>query len=83
MCRSSATGSSQRPEDDLRKAPQAIHLSKGTCAVLWQHIVLAQGIKGLFPLLALSNHAGMRMALLAGMRTSTPLVFNGCARWDA
>ena len=63
--------------DDLRKVPETLRLSKRTYAVLWQNIVLALGIKGVFLLLALFDHATMWMAVFADMGASLLVVFNG------
>ncbi len=63
--------------DDLRKVPETLRLSKRTYAVLWQNIALALGIKGVFLLLALFDHASMWMAVFADMGASLLVVFNG------
>jgi Cd2+/Zn2+-exporting ATPase len=39
--------------DDLRRIPEAIRLSRTTHRVLWQNIILALGIKAIFLVLAL------------------------------
>jgi Cd2+/Zn2+-exporting ATPase len=38
--------------DDLRRIPEAIQLSRTTHRVLWQNIILALGIKAIFLVLA-------------------------------
>ena len=63
--------------DDLRKVPETIRLSRRTHAVLWQNITLALGIKFVFLLLALFDNATMWMAVFADMGASLLVVFNG------
>lgn len=63
--------------DDLRRIPEAIRLSRKTQAILWQNISLALGIKAVFLLLALFNGATMWMAVFADMGASLLVVFNG------
>ena len=63
--------------DDLRRIPQAIHLSKRTHAVLWQNISLALGIKAIFLALAIFGNATMWMAVFADMGASLIVVANG------
>jgi Cd2+/Zn2+-exporting ATPase len=63
--------------DDLRKVPETIRLSKKTYAVLWQNIALALGIKAVFFGLALFGSATMWMAVFADMGASLLVVFNG------
>jgi len=63
--------------DDLRRVPETIRLSRRTHAVLWQNISLALGIKALFLALALFDHASMWMAVFADMGASLLVVFNG------
>ena len=63
--------------DDLRRIPEAIRLSRKTQAILWQNITLALGIKAVFLLLALFNGATMWMAVFADMGASLLVVFNG------
>ena len=63
--------------DDLRKVPETIRLSRRTHAVLWQNIALALGIKLVFPLLAVFDSATMWMAVFADMGASLLVVFNG------
>ncbi|MDR1461801.1 MAG: heavy metal translocating P-type ATPase, partial [Azoarcus sp.] len=55
--------------DDLRRLPETIRLSRRTCAVLWQNIGLALGIKLAFLLLAVFGDATMWMAVFADMGT--------------
>jgi Cd2+/Zn2+-exporting ATPase len=63
--------------DDLRRLPETIRLSKRTHTVLWQNISLALGIKFVFLLLTLFNNASMWMAVFADMGASLLVVFNG------
>ena len=63
--------------DDLRRLPETIRLSKRTHAVLWQNIALALGIKLVFLLLAIFDDASMWMAVFADMGASLLVVFNG------
>lgn len=63
--------------DDLRRIPEAIRLSRKTQAILWQNIALALGIKAVFLLLALFDGATMWMAVFADMGASLLVVFNG------
>ncbi len=63
--------------DDLRRIPQAIHLSRRTHAILVQNISLALGIKAVFLLLALLGSASMWMAVFADMGASLLVVANG------
>ena len=63
--------------DDLRKVPETIRLSRKTHAVLWQNIVLALGIKAVFFVLAIFGNATMWMAVFADMGASLLVVFNG------
>ena len=63
--------------DDLRRLPGLIRLSRRTHAVLWQNIALALGIKAVFLVLALAGSATMWMAVFADMGASLLVVFNG------
>ena len=63
--------------DDLRRIPELMRLSRRTRAVLWQNIALALGIKLVFLWLALFNGASMWMAVFADMGASLIVVFNG------
>ena len=63
--------------DDLRRIPETIRLSRHTHAVLWQNIVLALGIKSVFLVLAVFGSATMWMAVFADMGASLLVVFNG------
>ena len=63
--------------DDLRRIPETILLSRKTQAILLQNIFLALGIKAVFLALALFNGATMWMAVFADMGASLLVVFNG------
>lgn len=63
--------------DDLRRLPETIRLSKQTHAILWQNITLALGIKAVFLLMAIFDDASMWMAVFADMGASLLVVFNG------
>jgi len=51
-------------QDDLRKLPEFIHISRRTAAILWQNIALALGINALFFALTLSGHSRLWMPCL-------------------
>jgi Cd2+/Zn2+-exporting ATPase len=63
--------------DDLRRIPELIRLSRRVRAVLWQNIALALGIKAVFLVLAVAGSATMWMAVFADMGASLIVVFNG------
>lgn len=63
--------------DDLRRIPETIRLSRLTHAVLWQNIALALGIKVVFLGLAVFGNATMWMAVFADMGASLLVVANG------
>ncbi|TAM35978.1 MAG: heavy metal translocating P-type ATPase [Burkholderiaceae bacterium] len=64
-------------DDDLRKIPTFIRLSRKTAQILTQNIVLALGIKAVFLALTFSGQATMWMAVFADMGASLLVVFNG------
>jgi Cd2+/Zn2+-exporting ATPase len=64
-------------DDDLRKLPAFIRLSRRTSTILIQNITLALGIKAVFLGLAISGEATLWMAILADMGASLLVVFNG------
>ncbi|RKT25649.1 Cd2+/Zn2+-exporting ATPase [Paraburkholderia sp. RAU2J] len=64
-------------DDDLRKIPQFIRLSKATHAVLVQNIALALGIKSVFLVLTLMGLGTMWMAVFADVGASLLVVGNG------
>lgn len=64
-------------DDDLRKIPAFVRLSRQTHAILVQNIVLALGIKAIFLALTLAGEATMWMAVFADMGVSLMVVFNG------
>lgn len=63
--------------DDLRRLPETIRLSRSTHAILWQNISLALGIKAIFLVAAVFGNASMWMAVFADMGASLLVVFNG------
>jgi Cd2+/Zn2+-exporting ATPase len=63
--------------DDLRKIPAFVRLSRQTAKVLKQNIVLALGVKAVFLALALAGAGTMWMAVFADMGVSLLVVFNG------
>lgn len=63
--------------DDLRRIPEVIRLSRRTNLILRQNILLALGIKGAFLGLALFASATMWMAVFADMGASLIVVANG------
>lgn len=71
--------------DDLRRLPEIIRLSKKTHTILWQNIAIALGIKFIFLILALFANATMWMAVFADMGASLMVVMNGLRliRYDA
>lgn len=64
-------------DDDLRKVPAFVRLSRATVAILRQNIALALVIKALFLGFALAGQATMWMAVFADMGVSLLVVFNG------
>jgi Cd2+/Zn2+-exporting ATPase len=64
-------------DDDLRKIPSFVRLSRATAAILTQNIVLALGIKIVFLVLTFTGQATMWMAVFADMGASLLVVFNG------
>jgi Cd2+/Zn2+-exporting ATPase len=64
-------------DDDLRKIPTFVRLSRQTHAILVQNIVLALGIKAIFLAMTLTGEATMWMAVFADMGVSLMVVFNG------
>ncbi|SDS42558.1 Cd2+/Zn2+-exporting ATPase [Halopseudomonas litoralis] len=64
-------------DDDLRRIPAFIRLSRQTHAVLVQNISLALGIKAMFLALTVSGHVTMWMAVFADMGVSLLVTFNG------
>jgi len=64
-------------DDDLRKIPAFVRLSRTTAAVLKQNIGLALGIKAAFLVLTFTGDATMWMAVFADMGASLIVVFNG------
>ncbi|RKE25527.1 Cd2+/Zn2+-exporting ATPase [Paraburkholderia sp. BL23I1N1] len=64
-------------DDDLRKIPMFIRLSKATHSVLVQNITLALGIKSVFLVLTMMGLGTMWMAVFADVGASLLVVANG------
>ena len=64
-------------DDDLRKLPTFLRLSRTTAGILTQNIAFALGIKAVFIALTFTGHATMWMAVFADMGASLLVVFNG------
>ncbi|MBI5178131.1 MAG: heavy metal translocating P-type ATPase [Nitrospinae bacterium] len=64
-------------DDDLRKLPHFIRLSRDVSYKLRQNISLSIGIKAVFFILALAGKATLWMAVFADMGASLIVVFNG------
>lgn len=64
-------------DDDLRKIPLFIQLSRETSRILIQNITLAIGIKAVFLVFAVLGTATLWMAVLADMGASLLVVANG------
>ncbi|MCY1405999.1 Cadmium-transporting ATPase [compost metagenome] len=64
-------------DDDLRKIPAFVRLSRQSAAILMQNIVLALGIKAIFLAITFAGMATMWMAVFADMGVSLLVVFNG------
>jgi Cd2+/Zn2+-exporting ATPase len=64
-------------DDDLRKLPRFVRLSRATAATLRQNIGLALGIKAVFIGLVFVGKATMWMAVFADMGASLLVVANG------
>ena len=64
-------------DDDLRKLPIFIRLSKKTRSILLQNISFAIGIKLLFLVITLIGFGTLWMAVFADIGVSLLVVFNG------
>ncbi|RZT31404.1 heavy metal translocating P-type ATPase [Cupriavidus agavae] len=64
-------------DDDLRKIPTFVRLSRRTASILRQNIALALGIKAVFLALTVMGMGTMWMAVFADMGASLLVVFNG------
>ena len=64
-------------DDDLRKLPRFVRLSRDTHTLLVQNIVIALGIKAVFLVLTLAGMGTMWMAVFADMGASLLVVGNG------
>lgn len=64
-------------DDDLRKIPAFIKLSRRTVGILKQNIAIAIGVKALFFGLAFAGYANLWMAVFADMGGSLVVIANG------
>ncbi|MFK3722672.1 heavy metal translocating P-type ATPase [Pseudomonas monteilii] len=64
-------------DDDLRKIPAFIALSRQTATILTQNLVLALGIKAVFLGITFAGLSTLWMAVFADMGVSLLVVFNG------
>ena len=64
-------------QDDLRKLPEFIDLSRRVGGILKANIAFAIGTKAIFMVLAFTGHASLWLAILADMGASLVVVFNG------
>ncbi len=64
-------------DDDLRKLPAFVQLSRNTAAILKQNIAFAIGIKAIFLAFTLAGWATMWMAVFADVGVSLLVVLNG------
>jgi Cd2+/Zn2+-exporting ATPase len=64
-------------DDDLRKIPAFLRLSRATTAILAQNITLSLGIKAIFIVLTFTGYTTMWMAVFADMGASLMVIFNG------
>ncbi len=64
-------------DDDLRKIPRFIRISRAVYRIIVQNIVLAVGVKALFLLLTFSGQTSMWLAVFADVGTSLIVVANG------
>lgn len=64
-------------DDDLRKIPAFVRLSRQSAAILTQNIALALGIKAIFLAITFTGMATLWMAVFADMGVSLLVVFNG------
>ncbi len=64
-------------DDDLRKIPRFIRLSRRVHGILMQNIALALGVKALFFILTLFGCTSMWMAVFADVGTALMVVGNG------
>ena len=64
-------------DDDLRKVPAFVQLSRDTVSILKQNIYFALGIKALFLTFTLMGLATMWMAVFADVGVSLLVVLNG------
>lgn len=63
-------------DDDLRKIPRFMRISRGTMTIMMENIIFALAIKFIFFALALTGNATMWMAVFADVGTSLIVVSN-------
>ncbi len=72
-------------DDDLRKIPAFVRLSRRTSRILWQNITLALGIKAIFLALTIAGMGTMWMAVFATWGRACWWCSTGCGwrggRW--
>ena len=64
-------------DDDLRKIPKFIELSRSTYAILVQNIAFALGVKVIFFVLTFMGLSTMWMAVFADVGASLVVIING------
>jgi len=64
-------------QDDLRRLPEAVRLSRRTLGVIRQNIALSLGLKVVVLLLALAGWSTLWMAVFADMGASLLVTGNG------
>jgi Cd2+/Zn2+-exporting ATPase len=64
-------------DDDLRKIPTFLEISRKTSLVLTQNILIAIGVKVIFFILAFTGYATLWMAVFADMGGSLLVIANG------
>ena len=64
-------------DDDLRKIPRFVRLSRRVHGILIQNMSIALGVKALFFALTLAGHTSMWMAVFADVGTALMVVGNG------
>ena len=64
-------------DDDLRKIPRFIRLSRRVHGILLQNMAISLGVKALFFALTLAGHTSMWMAVFADVGTALMVVGNG------
>nr|ART35546.1 A14 [uncultured bacterium] len=64
-------------DDDLRKIPDFVRLSRRTYSILWLNITIALGTKLVFFVLALTGQATLWMAVFADLGATLIVIANG------